>query len=179
MGNAPRLRQLIIEFSDIEEIYAFDLFQTGTKLLNACHGFGQGFGGCGIRDPERWRQPERLTHHNRNLFLLKKLRSEVRISFNPLAGWSRLANRARAGRINIERAFGCSAGQTVCFVQFGHHHVPALLKHVISSGQEVVAPVESGNRSVLRDRAWVRRRLADHFAHGFDQGFRSGRKTDP
>src|SRR5947209_57711 len=80
------------------------LFQIPTEALDPPAGFFEVFGLGRVGNPKRRTHSERRALHHRDALGIEQLGDEVLVGAKLLAALRRLAHRAGAGRIDIERA---------------------------------------------------------------------------
>src|SRR5882757_1074489 len=83
----------------------FGLFQIAAESLDAAAGLFEILGLGRVGNPERRPKAERRTLHHRDAFGLEQLGDEILVIAELLASRRRLADRARAGRIDVESTF--------------------------------------------------------------------------
>ena len=116
--------------------------------------------------------------HDGDALRIQKLGDEILVVLDHLARRRFPADRARAGRIDIERAFRLRALQMLRLAEHRHDEIAPLLERLAAHGHEVLRPVQRLDRSPLRDRAGARGLLALHHVHGLDELGRPGGVAD-
>src|SRR3954470_13230908 len=107
---------------------ATDLPQIAAEALDALAGVFEVRGLGRIGDAECRAEAEGRTLHHRDAFGLEQLGHEGLVIVDHLARRRGLADRAGAGRIDVERAFGAWALDALGLVEHGDDEVAALLE---------------------------------------------------
>src|ERR1043165_1455137 len=107
------------------------LFQIPAESLDAAAGFLQVLGLGRIGNAERRADAERRALHHRDAFGVEQLGDEVLVGAEFLAARRRLAHRAGAGRIDVERAFRPRTLHAARLVEHRDNEVAPLLEDLV------------------------------------------------
>src|SRR5438132_2401860 len=116
---------------------SFGLSQIAAEALDAAAGLFEVLGLGRVGDAERRPEAERRTLHHRNAFGLEQLGDEILIVAELLAVRRSLADRAGAGRIDVERALGARALDAVRLVEHRDAEVAPFLEDLVVLRDEI------------------------------------------
>src|SRR6516225_10499318 len=144
------------------------LAQIAAKALDALAGILEIARLGRVGNPERRAKPERRTLHHGNALGFQELGDKAFVVLDHIARWRGPADRARTGRIDIERTLRPRTVDALGLVEHADHEIAPFLEHLVVRRDKVLRTVERLDRCPLRDRRRVRGRLRLDGCHRLD-----------